>query len=370
MYLRCPDCDALTWLKSLEPGRAALSVDCGNCDRELSLITAGELGATDDEQNQRALAYAEYHRIDVPSAYSVLLGNMALQDALDTREARAAEGRTTASPEVIAEMAGDDDDAETEEEGGFDPGFESAVAEGFLTAEEALERGDRKSLATYLAGLHRIPLRLAFKVADNRITLAEATLIVAQNPELAPDLPRTPATRRERVLAWTLGVLLLAAIGIQAAHIWHRASQPPFPRGQLSMQRAAAPREISEAEPRRRAVADLTTGDDGALLRIEAPDPSSVLRSFCDSGPRECEPVELAPARPPFPGTRIGVFRDLDRLNSRFAIRIFKDRETSRWVAGDGVQPIPTMPEPDYLKDVDRVPVRAIQDEVKPLRDS
>jgi hypothetical protein len=186
MYLRCPDCDALTWLKSLEPGSAALSVDCGNCDRELSLITAGELGATDDEQNQRALAYAEYHRIDVPSAYSVLLGNMALQDALDAREARAAEGRTTASPEVIAEMTGDDD-AETEEDGGFDPGFESAVAEGFLTAEEALERGERKSLATYLAGLHRIPLRLAFKVADNRITLAEATLIVAQNPELAPD---------------------------------------------------------------------------------------------------------------------------------------------------------------------------------------
>jgi hypothetical protein len=129
---------------------------------------------------------------------------------------------------------------------------------------------------------------------------------------------------------------------------------------------------VSEAPPPRRPIADLKTDEEGALLRIEAPDPSSVLRSFCESGPRASrrEPVELAPAQPPFPGTRIGVFRDLDRLNSRFAIRIFKDRETSRWVAGDGVEPIPTMPEPDYLKDVERVPVRAIRDEVTPLRDS
>jgi len=376
MYLRCPGCDALTWLRSLEPGKAALSAECGNCQREFSLITAGELGTTDDEQNQRALAYAEYHRIDVPSAYSVLLGIMLLQDVLDNREARVAESRGHLGPEISAEVATanePDEDVDASEDG-FDPGFAEAVAEGFLTADEAKERGERKALASYLAGLHRLPLRLAYKVADNRITLAEATLIVAQNPELLPTLPPKPASRREVTLALTLGALVVAAIGFQAARMWHRASQPPFPRGQLALQQAqaaAASRKTGDVRPER-SFADLQTGNDGKLLRIEGPDPSTVLATFCSSGPRGTrrEPIELAPAQPPFPGTRIGVYRDLDRLNSRYAIRIVKDRESSRWVAGDGTGPIPTMPAPDYLKDVERIPVQPNRDEPVARRDS
>jgi hypothetical protein len=380
MYLRCPACDALTWLKSLEPGKTALSSECGNCEREFSLITAGELGTTDEEQNQRALAYAEYHRIDVPSAYSVLLGIMALEDALNTREARVTESRSRPGPELSAEIAtGDEPDEPDEEvdadEHGFDPGFAEAVTEGFLTADAAKERGERKALASYLAGLHRLPLRLAYKVADNRITLAEATLIVAQNPELKPTLPKKSASRREVTLAVTLAALVVAGIGIQAARIWREVNRPPFPRGELALQQAQAAAHAAarkDAERPRRPPADLRTGDDGELLRVEAPDPSSVLRSYCSSGPGAArrEPIELAPDQPPFPGIRIGVYRDLDRLNSRYTIRIVKDRGTSRWVAGDGTGPIPTMPAPDYLKDVERIPVEPIQDESATRRDS
>ncbi len=76
----------------------------------------------------------------------------------------------------------------------------------------------------------------------------------------------------------------------------------------------------------------------------------TVLEAYCKaaSGTYEREPLELAQAVPPSPDQRFGIFRDFSQLESNRAIRISQDRETQRWVVGDGRTPIQTRQAPAY----------------------
>ena len=91
------------------------------------------------------------------------------------------------------------------------------------------------------------------------------------------------------------------------------------------------------------------------VLRVTGPNPMTVLMAYCEaaSDTYEREPLELAQATPPTPNERFGIFRDFSRLETNRAIRISQDRETQRWVAGDGQTPIPTRDapaEPDTIR--------------------
>jgi hypothetical protein len=103
----------------------------------------------------------------------------------------------------------------------------------------------------------------------------------------------------------------------------------------------------------------IMTDDDGELLSVTGPDPQAVLLSYCESASlaNRFEPVELAPTVPPFPGTRLGVFRDFNRLDSLFAIKIRRDSRSRRWKAGDGMQPIIAFRAPDQPSGATRIPV-------------
>ena len=78
MYLRCPECQSANWIESVVPGESDPWVSCKDCGHRLLLMSGGELGTTAEEQHRRALQYAEFNQIDLPSAYSVLLGLMPL----------------------------------------------------------------------------------------------------------------------------------------------------------------------------------------------------------------------------------------------------------------------------------------------------
>jgi hypothetical protein len=91
---------------------------------------------------------------------------------------------------------------------------------------------------------------------------------------------------------------------------------------------------------------------------VSGPDPQTVLLRFCEaSEASRLKPVELVPTVPPFLGSRLGVFRDFDRLESFFAIRIRKDNRSSQWIAGDGVNPIATILAPEQPAGTARIPV-------------
>jgi hypothetical protein len=82
-----------------------------------------------------------------------------------------------------------------------------------------------------------------------------------------------------------------------------------------------------------------------------------VLIRYCReaSGAGRLEPLELTSAVPPFPGTRLGLFRESGDVGSTFAIRIRRDSKTHRWIAGDGRNPIEPFPAPPLPAGAQRV---------------
>ena len=54
------------------------------------------------------------------------------------------------------------------------------------------------------------------------------------------------------------------------------------------------------------------------------------------------EPLGLAASIPPYPGSRLGLFRDIENNNTIRAISIRKNGNTGRWVVGNGRRPIVT----------------------------
>jgi len=96
---------------------------------------------------------------------------------------------------------------------------------------------------------------------------------------------------------------------------------------------------------------DVLTDEEGRLTRVDGPNPGAVLLAFCEASPSagQLEPIGLAAAVPPFPGSRLGLFRDFEQNGSIRTFAIRKDRRTGRWAAGNGRAPIIT-------REVDEVP--------------
>ena len=69
------------------------------------------------------------------------------------------------------------------------------------------------------------------------------------------------------------------------------------------------------------------------------------------------EPVELTSAVPPFPGTRLGLFREVGNLSSLMAIKIRRESRSHRWVTGDGNRPIVAVDAPQLPADAERNPI-------------
>ena len=141
MWIRCPNCGWST--------RAAFDVargvTCVSCGRYSSLERAMKLGATPQERFKKAFRFARAHRVDLSSAYSILLGIIPVSKALPI-------------PQTYD----------------YDPSFKDAVDRGFLTSHQASLRGDRVLYASTLALNHDMDMKTAFLITDNRMQFADA----------------------------------------------------------------------------------------------------------------------------------------------------------------------------------------------------
>jgi hypothetical protein len=245
----------------------------------------------------------------------------------------------------------------------YDPGFRPAVAKGYLTVQQAVQRGNRDALARRLQQRHGLSQREALRVADNRISIHE----MLQQRESRP----APATRRGRaaparkskkkrkrrtglMVAWLL--LILAATSAAALVGWNRwqkqvartrAQARPAPVA--ATQPEAAPESaaaetpaVSSVTPATPPGSEVLTDEDGRVTRVTGPDPRAVLDAYCASV-AGLDPIGLEEGAG-ISGFRIGLLNDLSQPGKRFSIRIRRDNRSGRWLVGDGSAPVDPYP--------------------------
>jgi hypothetical protein len=284
-----------------------------------------------------------------------MLGVMSLDEAQAARENRV---RQSVDVATFAE-------SEPPQELPYDEGFHAAVVEGHLTVQQASDRGDRRALASRLVQRHGLSTELALRVADNRISLAEARTQRRQ-VEHVPVSSR-PATRSHKMLLFGCAAVVVLGVGVQSWRKLSTSTAPPAPvvgrdgsaGGGGASPSSDGPVVADDPVAAATAAAEVQTDHEGRVLRVAGPDPLTVLIAYCasDSMAERLEPVELARAMPPLPGTRLGIFRDADQSGALLSIRINKDQKTRRWVAGNGRAPIAMREPPPFPADHPRTPV-------------
>lgn len=354
MYLRCARCQATTWIATYEPV-GQQDVVCQTCGREYRLAVNDQLAGSSREQYEYAVRFAETHLIDLPSAYSVLLGIMSVEEAQAAKQQeneknQAARARPAVVPRAPGPVESPESMPEVPAEELYDPGFREAVEGGCLTVQQAIERGSREVYAMRLARRHGLPRELAFKVADNRVTLQAATQEVRSRIARARAAKerRKPASKIQRAMIAVFALAVLAGVGAQSYKMWQRMvdeSHAAETNTALGSSQAALETVRPEQAPSdglRIVRTHLRTDPEGRVTQIVGPDPRSVLLAYCESGlsGRSLQPVDLVEAIPPELGARNGLFRDEEDPGALYAIRIRRDEQTRRWVAGDGARPI------------------------------
>jgi len=400
MYFRCADCLTATWTSVVRAGRIAPSIECGGCGRQYVPDPIEDLGTSMRTHYSHVMTFSKTKDLDMASAYAVLLGIMSIDQAMVLSQmgdpgpepdkavaepvvakpvvAKPAvagplpEKRATEQTEPAPEMTPQEDSPDQSKPPRgesfvpeVDPGFVPAIRAGHMTKVQAIERGNRKLFAARLVQRHGLSRRLAFLVADNRLSLGLAR---RRNEESRRS--KILPTGVTRVQASLVGALALVAL---VALVWHfgwkaqavERSSAPFATTSEPTEVEATP-AVGHVEPTtRRAVlrasTDARRDEDGDLVEVSGPDPSSVLITYCDKvsdGPA-MEPIELASMRAGIQDSRLGVFRNPASWDTLQMIRIRRDRQTGRWVAGDGKRPIFVAPLPDLPPDATRIPVRS-----------
>ncbi len=319
MYIRCASCKTCTRVVF---GTMHRGVTCITCGRGYSLSRAEELGSTPDERYRRASEYAASHGTDLASAYSILLGIMSLEDAPSTRDDVPDPSASAAKePQPAAESGSKPGHYD------YDPGFQGAVAEGYLTVWQAEERGDRVLYASRLAQRHGLPMSLAFLVTDNRITLADAGNRVTSIASEASAPGREGSFFDGRGLV----AIVLTLVAVFAFTVW--GEKPAVGPGQPDGAAEEGGRPV--APPSVQALFETRTNPAGELTEVRGLDPKTVLRAFCQSaaGTARRQPVRAVPSKEDW----IGYYRENGAL---WAIRIRRDPGRGDWVFGNAADPV------------------------------
>jgi hypothetical protein len=151
------------------------------------VLTSG-MRAKREQLYQQARRYAAENNIDVPSACSVLYGDMDLGQVLDFQQGAPAI-RSVAETADPARRAGK-----------YDPEFQSAVDEGLLTPAQAVARGRREVRAEQIVTRHELSIEAARNVVDNRVSLLDA--IRAHNGAQPTPVRLTQRPKRRRYWPW------------------------------------------------------------------------------------------------------------------------------------------------------------------------
>jgi len=327
MYFRCSHCHESTWIRSLVPGMVERQVDCQDCGHGHDLSRSGELGDTGKKQYDTAQDFSTRNGVDLPTAYSVLLGLMTLAEARET------------------------DNAKKEETKKERPRHEPTPSVEIETAPDE-------------------PAPLGRK--NHRWSVLQRKTKPKKEQKVTIHVERDMAKERRRITPGQLVLVLALAgitIGLSGRHAYRtyrglveegRDAQQTTAASAAAVENAAQ-EKLNEARENQSAVpdalrAELQHDSDGVLTQVSGPNPMSVLLAFCKDaeGTSHREPLELAQAAPPSPDERYGVFRDFARLETNHAIRISQDRETKRWFAGNGRGPVPTRTAPARLETIRR----------------
>jgi len=196
----------------------------------------------------------------------------------------------------------------------YDPAFEKAVASGLLSPWQAYSRGKREAYALGLVARFDLAEATAYAVADNAMTLADAR---KNGP------PKADSTSPVNGLRWMVWALVIVLAVIAAGAYWMR----PDPRSEST----AATTQARDA--------GVHTDESGRVLRIIGDSPQQVLEMFCGAQP-EFDPYGVMASTSAAVPIRIGILRDSAAPEQLMAIAIREERQTGRWFAGDGKQPL------------------------------
>jgi hypothetical protein len=339
MYFRCLECQASSGVAALSKGQLA----CQSCGRSYPIERGRELTP---DSHQEAVSLSRSGGIDLPCAYSVVLGIMTLDQAqriseLAARAAAPVRRRTR---------------VETPDEDG-------AAEVRYLTQNKEVGRGVARALhsvrmaeaasqlnraAEDLAKQHGLPVHIARMVVDNRMSIDEALHAKQQGsprPRLLDRLRPSNASATQIFMIVTAMLLIVFSIGRTA---WHRQIsevRDRVVRPSVSARTVPSQLAIEEKPDPKLPVrvnlggTDVTRNEYGQVLQVLGPDPRTVLLAYCgvDLPIPNCEPEALTDTVPRFSGARLGLFRKDGTL---YAVRIRRGGSGGDWAVGDGEEPI------------------------------
>jgi hypothetical protein len=387
MYFRCTDCYAATWIQVTDTSLETQTLGCRGCGRGFSVPTAGNFDGEASEQYETALALAEGNGFDLPTSYSVVLGIMTLEHAMTLQARGIPAQEIDPKPEQPARPVGAEVETatsaatsqpmhEVEESAAsaleYDPAFAEAVAQGYLPVQQAIERGDRERYVKRLIDRHGLSRSLALMVADNKTSLTMA--LRKDREEVAEILRPMKVASWKKALGAAVAGLAVVAVGIYGIRVWSGIEQETRKveewaetvstkaEKERTEEMEAQAREPKRTVPQRRV--RILRDDEGRMLEIEGPDPSSILLAYCSNQDPDdrYRPVELTVPDPPWPGTKLGVFTDEAEMGKRYAIKIRRTIKGRRWIAGDGQRPISATEAPMRSEDKAAVPVLVNRD--------
>jgi hypothetical protein len=309
MYIRCKNCHDSIWIRPGESETGAAR--CGRCGQRYHVHLSGDAEAACEAISRKAGELAQAHGLDLPSAYSVVLGIATHDEMAELHAAGKYEARRRAAEAASPAQAGPK----------FDAAFRPAVDAGLLTADEAYRRGTREAYAKRLMERHRLPLDLAHAVTDNRLSLLEALHGRAPQAPVSIRIER-PERVSGRILLYAA---ILVAILLTAGLRWWAREEQSATAGRARV---------------RLGTAEVFTDDAGRIVRVVGASPEDVLATYCRqarAGAR-LEPTGVVPTSVAA-AVRIGVLQaqGADQVQ---AIPIRVDTSTGRWYAGDGLRPL------------------------------
>jgi hypothetical protein len=226
----------------------------------------------------------------------------------------------------------------------YDRAFESAIREGYLTAEQARQRNNRQAYANALCQRYGLTMSLALKIADNRTQLSDVLRRRAEPPNRS--MVSTPGiSLSPRRVVWIVPVVAAMLLGLAGltAYLWHRQVETARQLEQRSMVRAvrrnAAPPPVSAVVTPR---VEVERDANDRVTRMTAAKPEQVMDAICDQVAPSgfCATREIAQIIAGFPDIKIGRFTDATDLSKTWTVRLRRDRRSRRWSAGDGQRPL------------------------------
>lgn len=213
----------------------------------------------------------------------------------------------------------------------YDPGFRHAVALGFLTVRQAIERGNRRHFVARIVQRHGLSVRHALLVAYNRVSLGRAVRLHRPQPELA--LAPVVGTGSARwLLPRVTAVALVGTLCVAVA--WHEAGRVSHDRDLAAPPKPSSTRsELRWEPPASHADRSVQKDSRGRVTEVIAPTPNAVLNAYCQSLRGDAKPIRLVPSS--------GPWRGIYSLEGRQrAITIINYPHRQCWRTGDGLGPV------------------------------